>query len=272
MPPVYGRSVRTRRVNSVIVPEGTLVIQDSGAFSDGCGSRLSFGGAEQRQITHAGTYGYAGQITHRASYDVLIDEKWENGRRVKSRWSKSDADSAVDETVLAAQYLRENNTEDVGLILSVQGVTKEQYLGCAGRIIPMIDTNRDILGLGGWCIVGVKPNSMLPVFASVVPDLVSMAASAGIVRIHIWGVIYPRALGLLLWHCDQHGITLSTDSASPNWRPAFGMWGYDDWIDKEYERPGLAERGSERARHVLATSEWLNGLDRSRHYTGELYD
>jgi hypothetical protein len=90
--PVYGKTLRTKLVNHVTVPKGVQVIQDSGAFSDGPGQRLSYEAALERQIAHAERFAYAAQITHRASYDWLIDEKWEGGVRQKdvacqSRWT-----------------------------------------------------------------------------------------------------------------------------------------------------------------------------------------
>ncbi len=35
--PMYGKTLRTKMVNRVCVPPGVVVIQDSGAFSDGPG-------------------------------------------------------------------------------------------------------------------------------------------------------------------------------------------------------------------------------------------
>jgi hypothetical protein len=90
--PVYGRTLRTKAVNRVTVPQGVQVIQDSGAFSDGPGQRLSYEAALERQVAHAEHFGYTPQITHRASYDWLIDEKWEGGVRSKARWSEHDAE------------------------------------------------------------------------------------------------------------------------------------------------------------------------------------
>ena len=40
--PVYGKSERTKRENKVLVPDDTIVLQDSGAFSDGIDQRVSF--------------------------------------------------------------------------------------------------------------------------------------------------------------------------------------------------------------------------------------
>src|SRR5579859_3849274 len=103
--PVYGKTARTKMCNAVTVPVGTQVIQDSGAFSDRTDQRLSLEAALERQLVHAQRYGYASQVTHRASYDVLIDEKWEGGRRCKARWSEWDAREAVALTIKAAAFL-----------------------------------------------------------------------------------------------------------------------------------------------------------------------
>lgn len=136
-------------VNRVKVPDKTLVIQDSCAFSDGPGQRLSIEAALDRQLVHAETYGYAAQVTHRASYDLLIDEKWHAGRRHKQRWSELEAQDAVAETVDAAAYLAKHR-QGTGAVLSVQGVSPRQYLECAQRIVSLLEPG-DILGLGGWC-------------------------------------------------------------------------------------------------------------------------
>src|SRR5437899_13070544 len=83
--PVYGKTLRTKKVNRVTVPAGTQVIQDSGAFSDGINERLSVEAALERQIAHAETFGYASQVTHRASYDLVIGAKWEQRITHKTR-------------------------------------------------------------------------------------------------------------------------------------------------------------------------------------------
>src|SRR5438067_2507630 len=119
--PVYGKTIRTKVCNRVRVPPLTQVIQDSGAFSDERGSRLSFGAALERQLAHAEHYSYAERITHRASYDLLIDEKWQEGVRSKARWTEADAEDAVDTTVQAAAYLAEHRGKSQ-VILSAQGV------------------------------------------------------------------------------------------------------------------------------------------------------
>lgn len=263
--PVYGSKESTRRVNSVSVPSCTQVIQDSGAFSDGPTYRLTFEAALERQITHAIKYGYATQITHRASYDLLIDEKWEDGIRSKRRWTEQEAISAVETTVNAAQYLV-NHRNGTALILSAQGVSPTQYLDCARQIFPLLDNERDMLGLGGWCITGKLPRVMMPVFKQTMELVIPAAAHAGIRRVHLWGVLHAPALAQVLYLCDQHNILLSTDSSGPTTRPAFGSWGYADWTDLTYRRQPVEIRGIERARHVQATRDWLATFRDSSYY------
>src|SRR6266567_2531665 len=268
--PVYGRSLRTKMVNRVRVPFETAILQDSGAFSDGPGQRLSVEQALERQIAHAELFGYASQVTHRASYDVLIDEKWSHGLRHKARWTEQEAQEAVEMTVHAAVYLA-HHRDGVGAVLSLQGVSAKQYLACAERIVPLLETG-DMLGLGGWCILGKVP-SLLTVFRETLRVLLPFLGKEAVKQVHIWGVCFPDALRELVWWCAQYGIKVSTDSAHPSIHPVFGQWGYADWRDKLYVRPPILDscragmfdrcercRGLERARHVAATRDWLGAL------------
>lgn len=263
--PVYGASVRTKRENRVKLPKGTAVLQDSGAFSDGPGQRLSLTDALNRQIAHGQKYGYADQVTHVASYDLLIDEMWEDDCRHKGRWTEESAWQAVEETVAAARYLSKQRLP--GRVLSAQGVTPKQYVACAQEVIPLLDDG-DVFGLGGWCISGKIPTQMMPVFSETVTAVVPMLSGAGVKRAHIWGVIDSEFLGPLLWLCDHHGIELSTDSAGPQMRPArAGTWGYKGWINPNYQRAPVESRGLHRAIHVALTRCYLNhGLRQSQYY------
>lgn len=265
--PVYGRTLRTKMVNRVRVPASTLIIQDSGAFSDGPGQRLSIEAALDRQVAHATTYGYAAQVTHRASYDLLIDEKWEAGRRHKERWSELDAEDAVAETVRAAAYLAQHR-RGVGAVLSAQGVSAKQYLACAGQVVPFLAPG-DILGLGGWCILG-KIRSLRAVFAETMTLLFPFLEREGVKQVHLWGVCWTPALEIVAWFAALYGIHVSVDSAHPSLHPVQGQWGYAEWRDKTYVQPQVHDtcrrhvfdqcarcRGLERIRHVEATGAWL---------------
>ena len=267
--PVSGASTRTKRVNSVRVPSGAKVLQDSGAFSDGPGDRLTYGDALERQYVHADTYGYADQVTAIASYDcLLIDEIWEHGKRRKERWPDEAGMQAVTVSIDAARYLNRHRS-GISLVLSAQGVTPTQYMKCSQGIVPLLEPG-DIFGLGGWCIIGKKPAQMMPVFREAIHQVIPFLGKEQVKRVHIWGVCYAPALGELLYLCDQYGIELSTDSVGPTLKPVRGVWGYAGWRlpDAEYLRPPVLDscgncpegtfcRGLERARHVRETREWL---------------
>lgn len=260
--PVYGN--KKRRNNSANVPAGTRVIQDSGAFSDNWSTRLTFKEALERQIAHAQRYHYDDMVEYRASYDLLIDEVWHEGQRFKKRWTESAASEAVDTTVAAAKFAHENR-DGTKLILSAQGVTAKQYLECTERVVPHLRSG-DALGLGGWCIIGKMPKRMMPVFLDTLKLVMPFAGREGVKRIHIWGVIYPAALGNLLWWADQFGISISTDSTGPTTLPVFSQWGYGEWRDNSYKRPDASLIGKDRVRHVKLTREWLLNFRRSPFY------
>lgn len=294
---------RKQKINGVRVgDECREIILDSGAFSDTTYHRCDFDEALARQLNHAKRFEYMDKLSHIASYDVLIDEQDRgDGTRVKERWNVDLADFAVEKTVQAAEYLVSKRAyiEDqvghpVGLVLSAQGVDTAQYIRCAERILPLLNPEKDIFGLGGWCILGMR-HKLLPTFFETMSELLPLLKSYQIKRAHIWGVCFAEALGPLSWLCDhdrrgswdeKHRVELSTDSVGPTTRmlkelsgkPGRAAWGYASWYDSSYpvprifdtckvvgeqERkaptcaPGTPCRGLERARHVAATREWL---------------
>lgn len=274
--PVHGN--RKRYTNSVPALPATRVLQDSGAFSDKPEERLDPAQALERQIRHAEVYGYTSQVNARASYDcLLIDEIWEHGRRRKERWPEEAGWIAVQRSVEAARYLSQHRGH-VPAILSAQGVSPQQYLACVQQILPPLHTG-DYLGLGGWCIVGKVPGKMMPIFRRAMHLIFPLLAQERVQRVHIWGMLYPRALGELLYLCDEYGIELSTDNAGAAINPAaYGSWGYGSWRDASYEGAPILEtckhrdeqgryaptcpldsrcRGLERTRHVALTRDWL---------------
>lgn len=254
--PVYGTSTESKRENRVALPENTAVLNDSGAFCDGPGDRLSFEAAKARQDEHADKYNFADQRVAQASYDLLIDEKWEGGIRSKRRWSENDAWEAVNITVAAAAYLSQQTVHS--RVQSAQGVTAAQYLECTYRVLEHFDPQADIFGLGGWCIFGKMPSYFRPSYHRTISLVIPALARAGVRRVHIWGVIDITCLAPLLWLCDQHDIALSTDSGGPQIRPAaFGEWGYRGWRTtyKKPKNPFLV--GLHRAIHCEYTRDWL---------------
>jgi len=213
--PVYGKTLATKSVNYVRLSNQThSVIQDSGAFCDGPDQRLSFEAALRRQIVHARRFGYEHLLTHRASYDVLVDEHFEptqaGGLRRKIRWSEADASHACATTIQAARYLN-SHRENLQCILSAQGVSARQYLACVQGVLPFLQDG-DMLGLGGFCIVGRAPRRHMPVFREIIHAVIPFLGREQVRKVHIWGCVFAPALGELLYLCDQFGIALTTDS------------------------------------------------------------
>lgn len=136
-------------------------------------------------------YGYADQITHRASYDLLIDEVWTGSNRHKRRWTVQDAEQAVKETIDAARFMAHH--KDRPAVLSVQGVNAAQYLGCP-QVVPLLDTG-DVLGFGGWCITGKMPSVMMPVFRETIPSCRALARPVLASSASTFGAYFMR----LLW-------------------------------------------------------------------------
>lgn len=193
---------------------------DSGAFSDPPENRLSPAGALDRQLcwerqarNECGAIGWRAEAI--VSYDRLIDEVWAGGIRHKQRWTVKAADAAVEETVEAARYLaaRRRDLEPRRLVLSCQGVEAAQYFGCVQEVL-QVATPNDWIGFGGWCILG-RWKSWLHEFFRTIHLCLPEIAAAHIGRVHLFGCIWPPALGGLLWLADQYGITVSTDSAAP---------------------------------------------------------
>jgi len=269
--PVYGKTVATKRPNAVRLSPRTLaVIQDSGAFCDGTGMRLSFEAALRRQIRHAEQCAYAQHLTHRASYDQLIDEKWDDrGKCCWHQWSEADAREACVTTIQAARYLNVHR-ENLHCIFSAQGVTASQYLACVQGVLPYLQDG-DMLGLGGFCALGRFPRQTMPVFREIIHEIMPFIGREGVKQIHIWGCLFAPALGELLWLSDHYGIKLSTDSVYPSLRPVLGRWGYASWADKTYtyRRPPTGpELGRQRRIHCWLVRRWLSNFrDREpQHY------
>jgi hypothetical protein len=216
--------------------EGDL---DSGAYTDVMDNkRLTYEAALDRQLMFerkaTEKWGVLFQARRLVSYDRLIDEKWVAGERRKERWTIKDGDKAVEETIAAATYLasRRADLSPRGLILSCQGVDAFQYQECMVEVLKLA-TPDDCIGLGGWCILGMR-RSWMPTFWQTLRLILPMIAQTDVRRIHIFGVLYQPALGGLLWLADQYKMddgspqfTVSTDSTAPilactwkNWKKA----------------------------------------------------
>lgn len=208
------------RLDAVADPSRVTVLLDSGAFTDSPRARLTPDAALDRQLRWEAkaseTWGASWQSYALVSYDLLIDETWTTDDiRVKRRWSVRDADRAVRETIDAAAYLASRRADLAPRVpvLACQGVDPLQYAECAAEILRYAQPG-DWLGLGGWCILG-RYTRLLPIFWTTLYSVLPLVAYAGVRHIHIFGVMWQRALGGLLWIADRHGLTVSTDSSAP---------------------------------------------------------
>lgn len=193
---------------------------DSGAFSDPPHKRLTPEGALNRQLAWEDKatriwQSDPWQSIGLVSYDRLIDEKWVAGQKSKQRWSISEGDMAVAETVSAAQYLvgERARIEPRQLILSCQGVDAYQYEECVSEVLKVAQPH-DWIGLGGWCIIGMR-QVWMPTFWQTMQRVLPQIKASGIGHVHIFGVLFLKAMGGLSWLCDQYGLTVSTDSTTP---------------------------------------------------------
>ncbi|MEC4804091.1 MAG: hypothetical protein SAJ72_07500 [Jaaginema sp. PMC 1080.18] len=228
--------VKSRKGKIVtVIPEGVKVLNlkdspllyDSGAFSEVLvGTRTTPEHALKRQLQTLAKFPHQPKKTYLVSYDLLIDEKHIAGHRIKQRWSLSEGEKAVQETIAAAAYLssqRRYLPSNCRLVLSCQGVNTAQYERCVQEVLSYCESE-DTIGLGGWCILG-QQRRWLPTFWETIERILPIIASAQIKHIHIFGVSWWRPgrhspqvhtpLGSLLWLCDRYGLSLTTDSRSP---------------------------------------------------------
>lgn len=241
---------------------------DSGAFTDPLNKRLTPDRALERQLTWenkaSDKWGADWQAYGLVSYDVLIDEMWSNGKRTKQRWSLTQADWAIRETIESARYLasQRERLSPRRLILSAQGVDAGQYRECMQEVLKVAKP-ADIIGLGGWCILG-RFRSWMPEFWRTLWVTFPLIRQAGIKDVHIFGVLYQPALGGMLWLADQYSLNVSTDSTAP---VKACLWKCDDKTTDAYRKKSgtRAESG-----YWLDNVEWwssaLASLRQSQYY------
>jgi hypothetical protein len=198
------------------------VLLDSGAFQDIKKSeRLTCQGALGRQIDYEDRIGFESKYI--VSYDRIVDESpTVQGKRRKRRVSLSTAERYVDQTVEAAKYLADQRDELAPrrLVLSNQGVNPEQYLGCVKEILRFAEP-QDVIGLGGFCIIGQIPRFTND-YIKVVRDVLPLLAKKRIRRLHIFGVGVFKTLIWTHVMCSRFGITPSYDTSSLELNAVYG--------------------------------------------------
>lgn len=266
--PIVGHGQGKFQPTPVHVPPDCRILQDSGAYGEPLSRfnrRLTFAYALRRQEEHAAKYDYADKIAYRASYDLLVDHRLSNRQIVRA--DEVAGVEAADYTIRAAKFLAKHRN-GYNLALNAQGSTPEQYLHCVQQIVPLLQPD-DVIGLGGWCVLGRVP-SLMADFLETLALVIPFCAQEGVRRVHVYGCIFFPALAALLAICDHYGISISTDSAFPSFAPRIGKWGYGSWRRNAYRRPpvlpsckdqscppGTRCLGMECIRHVAEVRNWL---------------
>lgn len=200
------------------------ILLDSGAFQDVADdTRLSYADALDRQLA----YEYDLTPDHRpvgaiVSYDRLVDEQLGDDGQFKARVDYGTSLDYIEDTINAARYLagQRDRLRPRKLILSCQGTTTEQYIGCAAKVLEVARPG-DIIGIGGFCIIS-KSKAYEVQFYEVISRLFPMMATAGIDRAHIFGVGILRVLIQAEIEARRYGIKLSYDTSSYEVNAVFG--------------------------------------------------
>ena len=190
------------------------ILLDSGAFQDvRDNQRLSFQNALQRQLVFENQQNFISECI--VSYDRIVDEKLEkNIGQIKERVDFKTAEKYVAETINAAKYLADNRNElkPRKLILSCQGVEINQYLNCIEEILSFSEKG-DIIGFGGFCIIGQKPKYENDYF-EILKKSIPLIKLKNIKRIHLFGVGVFKTLVKTEIICQKYHIQPSYDTSS----------------------------------------------------------
>jgi hypothetical protein len=206
----------------------THVLCDSGAFQDlDSNTRLTPKQSLDRQLTYRE---HLRKITNDplfnyeavSIYDQMagVDEELVciGGcmQKRKVRGSEETAKAAIIETLDAANYYAtQRNAIGTSIIWIAQGVTPRQYTQeCT---IPLLELaqSHDMFGFGGFCIIGRKRKTMLPLFYETVDMVLPLVKHKGLSRVHVFGVCIPEAIEYLEQASQRYGIVASTDSSAP---------------------------------------------------------
>jgi hypothetical protein len=198
------------------------ILLDSGAFQDiSDEQRLTPEGALERQLRFEGRVGF--RSSYLVSYDRIVDERITvDGQRRKKRVGSQTAQKYVDETIDAAQYLSEQRKalRPRRLVLSNQGVTSPQYVGCVKEVVRFAEKG-DVIGLGGFCIIGQVPRLIAGYFR-VLQQVLPVLERHHIRRLHLFGVGTFRVLIKTQALCHKYGIEPSYDTSALEFNAAFG--------------------------------------------------
>jgi hypothetical protein len=213
--PKYGVSLGDRS-------DSVEVLLDSGAFQDIKKSeRLTYQGALNRQLAFEDRTGFQSKFL--VSYDRIVDESpTVHGERKKRRVNLTTADSYVQQTIDAAKFLADQRDDlyPRRLVLSNQGVTPDQYIGCLKETLKFAEPT-DVIGLGGFCIIGQIPRFTKDYF-EVLERALPLLRKKGVRRLHIFGVGVFKTLIRTHVQCWRYGVTPSYDTSSLELNAVYG--------------------------------------------------
>lgn len=210
--PKYGADVRSTPTAKVLL--------DSGAFQDRQkDSRVSIQAALSRQLVFEEKQGFTSELL--VSYDRLVDESEGTGRN-KKRVAHATAKKYVEETIDAAKYLADEREQlnPRRIVLSCQGTTVPQYIGCLKEILKFAEPD-DVIGFGGFCIVGQR-KSLSDQFFKILGQALPLIHKKQIERVHLFGVGYFPVLVRAHVMCRKAGITASYDTSSYEFNGVLG--------------------------------------------------
>lgn len=198
------------------------VLLDSGAFQDvSQDSRLSFEGALERQLNYEEKQRFISERI--VSYDRLVDEQLNSeGKQIKERVDWEKGEKYVEETINAAKFLADNRNElePRKLVLSNQGTNIQQYLDCIKEILSFSEPH-DIIGFGGFCIVGQKPK-LVPQYYKIISRAIPLIRKKGIKEVHLFGVGTIPILETTAQIAKRCGVNLNYDTSTYEFNGVMG--------------------------------------------------
>lgn len=217
------------------------VLLDSGAFQDTkYQSRVSFARALGRQLEFETHSKFEAESI--VSYDRMVDEAAspEGRGKNKRRVSYYTGERYVAETIDAAKYLADQRRDlrPRRLILSAQGVTSPQYLRCVKEILRFAEPT-DILGLGGFCIIGQVPR-LKKQYYKVLEAALPMVKRKGLKRVHVFGVGHFGVLVRTHMLCRSYGIIPSYDTSSYEFNSVLGRVFQPDVLHRGFDGPRMS--------------------------------
>lgn len=210
------------KINQLHITDGIMC--DSGAFQDIDKSvRLTPKAALDRQLAfrdHLRLVTQCSTFTFEVVciYDQMagVDESLVCvdgvSKKVKVRGNEDTAQIAVNETLEAAEYYSKHYTERIAYV--AQGISPKQYLTCTVELLTIARSD-DYYAMGGFCIIGRKRKTMLPIFYDTCDTVFPIVAKKGIKRIHLLGVAIPDAVRYAQTRANALKLTLSTDTSAP---------------------------------------------------------